>query len=497
LPGLILVVGDDDAVRQDVTLQLSSLGYRVHCSRSGAAALSRLAALPNPAAVLLDLPLPEGNGLELLDQLRRAQTATPVIVLSTAAQSRTVVDAVRRGASDYLIKPFAEHDLALALRSVLEVPRPRERSEALGHGLDPPDRDFITSNPHLLRIKEICSQVADTDAPVLLLGESGVGKEVVARCIHAYSQRRTMPFVKVNCAALPQDLLESELFGYDRGAFSGAAGEKPGMFELADRGTLLLDEIGEMSGPLQAKVLHVLHDGHYTRLGGRRPVKSDARVIASTNAVLEEAVAAGRFRADLYFRLNVVRIDIPPLRARREDIPLLYDHFLRTYAVRYGRPARELPRVLREAFAQHDWPGNVRELENAIRRYTILPDVEMALADLRRNSPPVVALPGPRLDLPVSNDEHGPRDESLSLRTVSSRAAEEAERKLVRRVLSETNWNRKQAARRLKISYKALLNKLKRWAAEEQADAPGSEKAVPKAAAPLRPRLAEVGRSTA
>src|SRR6185503_2431433 len=202
--------------------------------------------------------------------------------------------------------------------------------------------------------------VADTDAPVLVLGESGVGKEVVARFVHTNSRRRGQPFIKVNCAALPHDLLESELFGYERGAFSGALREKPGMFELANRGSILLDEIGEMSCQLQAKLLHVLQDGSYTRLGGRHPIEGDARVLASPNARLEEAVAAGRFRADLYFRLNVVRIEVPPLRERREDIPLLSSHFLKSYAARYRTPVRLLPRELREAFLSHDWPGNVR-----------------------------------------------------------------------------------------------------------------------------------------
>ena len=192
----------------------------------------------------------------------------------------------------------------------------------------------------MLRIREIAMQVADTDAPVLITGESGVGKEVLARFIHAQSGRRARPLVKVNCAALPQDLLESELFGYERGAFSGAVGEKPGKFELADQGSILLDEIGEMSANLQAKLLHVLQDGEFTRLGGRRPVRVDARVLATTNARLGEAVAAGRFREDLYFRLNVIRIEIPPLRERIEDVPLLCDHFLRRYAPRYGSAVR-------------------------------------------------------------------------------------------------------------------------------------------------------------
>jgi two-component system response regulator AtoC len=496
----ILVVDDDDSIRRYVALLLSTLGYTVHCSESGADALSRLAGPLSPAVLLLDLLMPGVSGLDVLDEVKRTRPALPVIVLSTVTQSKTVVDAIRRGAADYLTKPFQEQELELALQNVLQKNHEfKAGSGVVRRPLEETAVDIVSASPRLLRIKEISRQVADTDAPVLVLGESGVGKELVARSIHGYSQRRSQAFVKINCAALPQDLLESELFGYERGAFSGAVREKPGMFELADRGTILLDEIGEMSCHLQAKVLHVLQDGQYTRLGGRQPVKGDARVIASTNAQLEEAVAAGRFRADLYFRLNVVRIDVPPLRERREDIPLLLTHFLRTYAARYGGPLRELPPELREAFLRHDWPGNVRELENAVRRYTILPDVEMALTDLRRNGLRTAALPAPRVEAALSPREDVPSvEEGVSLRKVASRAAEEAERRVVRRVLGETKWNRKQAAGRLKISYKALLNKLKRWEAEETSNPRGNDEPLRKPAAGLGPhfRETEAGRST-
>ena len=476
----ILVVDDDDDARRYLVLLLSSMGYEVRSAESGEQAVADLAGSDPPAVVLLDLLMPGMSGLEVLDHIQRTRPALPVIVQSTVAEIKTVVDAVRRGASDYLTKPFQEEELELALRNVLEKKELQEEVSLLRRRLDETEGEFVSSSPRLLRIKEIARQVANTDAPVLVLGESGVGKEVVARLIHRCSRRQGQAFVKVNCAALPQDLLESELFGYERGAFSGALREKPGMFEVANRGTILLDEIGEMSSHLQAKLLHVLQDGQYTRLGGRHPVKGNARVIASTNIQLEEAVAAGRFRADLYFRLNVVRIDIPPLRERREDIPLLCAHFLRSYAARYDSPLRQLPRELQEALNRHDWPGNVRELENAVRRFTILPDVEMALADLERSGswaqaspaakpaarPPEEAVPVREEAVPLRVPAVAP-PESLSLRQVASRAAEDAERRMVQRVLAETKWHRKEAASRLKISYNALLNKLKRWEAEE------------------------------
>jgi two-component system, NtrC family, response regulator AtoC len=479
----VLVIDDDESVRRYLSVLLPSLQYDVRCCESGEEGLTHLAT-QLPAAVLLDLLLPGLSGLEVLDRIKQSHPGVPVVVLSTVAEIKTVVDAVRRGATFYLTKPFQPHELELTLQNALEKQELREEVSFLRRRLVSKDADeFVSVNPHMLRIKEIGRQVADTDAPVLILGESGVGKEVIARYIHGQSRRRARPFVKVNCAALPQDLLESELFGYERGAFSGALREKPGMFELADTGTILLDEIGEMSPGLQAKLLHVLQDGEYTRLGGRQSVRVDARVLAATNSQLEDAVAAGRFRGDLYFRLNVIRLDVPPLRERREDIPLLCAHFVRPYALRYNRPVRQIPRELREAFDRHDWPGNVRELENAVRRFVILPDVDLALAGLRRAAstaaPPARPASAPAAEtLPPPDPAESALDQGLSLRTVAARAAEEAERKLAVRVLAQTRWNRKEAASQLKISYKALLNKLKKWDVEEPPP-PRSDRALP------------------
>jgi two-component system, NtrC family, response regulator AtoC len=464
----LLVVDDDESTCRYLLVLLSSLGYEVDCVESGEQALARLKEGRAPAVVLLDLIMPGMTGLDVLDRITREVPGVPVIVLSTVAQIKTVVDAIRRGASDYLTKPFQELELELTLQNVLQKQELQEEVKSLRRRLDSREggADFVSSNPRMLRIKEIARQVADTDAPVLLLGESGVGKEVVARYIHGQSRRHSQSLVRINCAALPQDLLESELFGYERGAFSGALREKPGMFEMADKGSILLDEIGEMSPHLQAKLLHVLQDGEFTRLGGRHPVRADARVLASTNTRLVEAVAAGRFREDLYFRLNVIRMEIPPLRERRDDIPLLCAHFLQAYASKYDSPVRELPRDLRAEFQRYDWPGNVRELENAIRRYVILPDVPMALSYLHVGAR--------EAECPAEAPEatRPPRDRSL--KQVAAQAAEEAERKLMRRVLDETRWNRKQAASQLRISYKALLNKLKKWEIEQRPEEPAA-----------------------
>jgi two-component system, NtrC family, response regulator AtoC len=451
--GSILVVDDDESTRRYLAVLLTGLGYEVIDAESGEAALGRLREPPGPTLVLLDLILPGMGGLEVLDHIRETLPSLPVIVLSTVGRLTTVVQAVKRGASDYLTKPFARQELELAIENALEKRTLQDEVRSLRRRLQGPEPDeLVSGSTQMLRIRDVARQVADTDATVLITGESGVGKEVLARFIHACSGRRSAPFVKVNCAALPQDLLESELFGYERGAFSGAVRDKPGKFELAHRGSILLDEIGEMSPHLQAKLLHVLQDGEYSRLGGRRPVKVDARVLATTNLRLGEAVAAGRFREDLYFRLDVIRIDIPPLRERREDIPLLSEHFVRQYAERYKSAMSELPRDVLEAFVAHDWPGNVRELENSVRRYLILPNLESVLSGRPRAEVEVRAI--------ASSPVAGP---GPSLRTVAARAAEEAERALVGRVLEETHWNRREASRRLKISYKALLNRIKRW----------------------------------
>jgi len=323
--------------------------------------------------------------------------------------------------------------------------------------------DGVLTSPEMMRAYRIASLVAVTDVPVLITGESGVGKEVFAQFIHKLSPRVNNPLVRVNCAALPNDLLESELFGYERGAFTGAVVEKPGKFELAGRGTILLDEIAEMNPRLQAKLLHVLQDGEFSRLGGRRQLRADARVLASTNRKLEEAVSRGEFRDDLYFRLNVIRIKVPPLRERKQEIVLLSNHFIRKYAEKYGNPLRELPPEILTKFLDHDWPGNVRELENTIKRYLILPHLGIEMGDFPKTPiSTAVAAIAPAIPVPNLGPNAFPAEFS-SLKEAGVVAAEEAERKLILLALAQTNWNRKQAALRLNICYKALLNRMKKW----------------------------------
>jgi two-component system, NtrC family, response regulator AtoC len=325
-------------------------------------------------------------------------------------------------ASDYLVKPLHIRNLEEAIDRVLE-----ENGQAPNVNGSAPDLGYPSSNKRMLQIGAICRQVAQTDVPVLLLGESGVGKEVLARYIHLQSGRRA-PFVKVNCAALPAELLESELFGHDRGAFTGAQHEKPGKFELAGQGTIMLDEVAEMSPLLQAKLLHVLQDGEYTRLGGTRTLTSEARVLAATNKHLHTLVTKGHFREDLYFRLNVITIEVPPLRERPEDIVPLCDRFVEKYRVKYKSPVKKLPRELVAAFMRHSWPGNVRQLENVVRRFLILPDLQEALAQLEDTQSPA---PQSQLEEPIA----------ISLKELEGNAADKAAKILVFKTLNEVNWN--------------------------------------------------------
>ena len=444
----ILVVDDDRSTREYLATFLIARGHSVECLESGDQAIERLASGQPPSMILLDVMLPGKDGIEVLSNLKTIYPSLPIIILSGIGQIKTVVEAMKMGASDYLTKPFEEEALELAIENVLEKQRLKEEVKTLKQQLAYVEQgNILTSNPQMLRIIDIARHVASADVPVLILGESGVGKEVVASFIHEQSNRSDGPFVKVNCAALPHELLESELFGYERGAFTGAIRDKMGKFEQADKGTLLLDEIGEMSPHLQAKLLHVLQDAEFSRLGGKKPVRVNVRVLAATNKKLKEAVLKGEFRNDLYFRLNVIKFEVPPLRDRREDIPLLCTHFVEKYRERYQSPVQQFPKDLIEAFLRYDWPGNVRQLENVVKRYLILPDADIA-SELRGNNQEQV--------VPVHTG-------NVSLKEVAGHAAEMAEKEVVLRVLEETGWNRKESARRLKISYKALRNKLKKW----------------------------------
>jgi two-component system response regulator AtoC len=453
----ILVVDDAEGIRTYLANLLELKGYDVDTAEDGRRALALLEGGASPDVVILDVMMPGLGGLETLQRIREFNEDIPVVMLSVVGTASTIVEAMRLGAVDYLNKPFEEEELELTLQQVLEnkaLERERERlSEQLVDY-----SDVVWGSEAMQRIKTVLEQVAETDVTILIHGESGVGKEIVARASHEISPRAHQPFVKVNCAALPDELLESELFGYEKGAFTGAASRKQGKFETANRGTIFLDEIAEMSPPLQAKLLQVLQDSEFTRLGSNKEVRVDVRVVCATNQRLDEMVRKKTFREDLFFRLNVVNVAIPPLRERREEIPLLAEHFLGRFRVRYGKRPIVLSDRLMQAFQEYPFPGNVRELENMIKRIVVLESEDSILAELLRPAGDAQSRRSSLFEWIAEVEETAGE---IPLREVGRRAALEAERETIGRVLDLTNWNRKQAARMLGVSYKTLLQKIR------------------------------------
>src|SRR6267378_2183256 len=505
-PNQVLVIDDDEAAREILVELLGRIGYHAFAAADGKAGLEWLAgAAAPPQAVLLDLRMPVLDGFEVLHRYRSEGGTAPVIALSAMDEKEAVVKAMRLGASDYLVKPIEPEELKEAIERCsasrppsLEEPqaapiipavRPSEAPPVVQQARVEPGRrgvptDYVASSPAMLSIWDMVDRVAETDVPVLIRGESGVGKEGIARTLHDRSPRRGKPFVKINCAALPSELLESELFGHERGAFTGATSEKPGKFELADKGTIFLDEIGEMHPALQAKLLQVLQDEEYYRVGGKRPLRADARVVVATNRVLEDEIERGNFREDLYYRLNVVSVIVPPLRNRKEDVPHLIEHFRRKYGSKYKQGAMEFSPDVTRRLLEYDYPGNVRELENLVRRLVVLRDERFVLDELRaaqarrpalqpalQSGSAGGALPPanqgqPRYDLPHSQPPAPVvpmlgSAETVSLKEIARQAALRAEREAISAMLARTNWNKRKAAVRLQISYKALLYKIK------------------------------------
>ena len=459
----ILVVDDDPGLRDYLEALASSRGYGVYTAATGEEALRRIDDVL-PDLVTLDLVLPGIDGLETLRRLKQRLPDVPVVMLSGHGQARSIVEAMKLGASDFLRKPFEVEELEVAFEKALEKRALRREVEELrGRVRSEAELLMLCGNdPKMREVRDILEQVADTDITVLVRGESGTGKELVARALHRLSGRFDRPFVKVNCAALPSELLESELFGFEKGAFTGAQRRKLGKFEYANHGTIFLDEISEMHPALQAKLLQVLQDGEFSRLGGESDVRVDARVIAATNRDLEAAVAEGSFREDLFYRLNVVTIQLPPLSDRKDAIPMLVDHFLAMYNRQYGKDLKRLsPRTL-EVFHAYHWPGNVRELENMVKRMVVLGSEQTVLEEIAH-----------RMELAGrSETEASPFDlqvlgvdltdgKGVDLKAIGKRAAQIAEKRVIERVLDQTRWNRKEAAERLQISYKALLYKMK------------------------------------
>jgi len=458
----VLVIDDDPGIREYLKALGERQGYQVSAVSDGEEAIASLS-VSRPDIVTLDAVLPGMDGLETLRQLKKLIPEIPVIMLSGHGQARTIVEAMRLGASDFLRKPFEVEELELAFQKALETHALKEEVESL-RGRIRTEADtlgLLGDNPKMVEVREIIEQVADTDITVLVRGESGTGKEIVARGLYQLSGRSGRPFVKVNCAALPSELLESELFGFEKGAFTGAQKRKLGKFEYANHGTIFLDEISEMHPGLQAKLLQVLQDGEFSRLGGESDIRVDTRIIAATNRNLEQAVKEGSFREDLYYRLNVMTIHIPPLRDRIDTIPLLIDTFLRKYNEEYKKSQLPFSDKVMDGMMAYHWPGNVRELENMVKRMVVLGNEDLVLQELAQTEEPSDedsqrdALDLAALGVDFSNVE------TLDLKAISKRAAQAAEKRVIERVLNQTRWNRKEAAERLQISYKALLYKMK------------------------------------
>jgi two-component system, NtrC family, response regulator AtoC len=511
---LVAIVDDDSAFSSYLRTFLSLRGYETRAYSRGDEMLAAIRQGDPPDIVLLDVMMPGMDGLETLRNLKAARPELQAIMLSGRERAATIVEAVQLGAANYVIKPddpegLGEIALEAAIKSAIEKSRLVSELNELRQQLsDDQDRAVWGRSERMVAITRVIDQVADSDVTVLIRGESGVGKELVARAVHQHSPRRHRPFVKVNCAALPAELLESELFGHEKGAFTGAASTRIGKFEQADGGTILMDEISEMKPALQAKLLHVLQDAEFTKLGSNKRVTVDVRVVAATNRDLEALMLKGDFREDLYYRLKVIEVFVPPLRERRDEIDPLSEFFMARYARRYNRSVRPLSDSLRQRFHEYEWPGNVRELENMIKRIVVLQDESLVVQELSRAprampvAPPAPApveappaalpvMPPPSAQVAVSYgsqvvsphagggaaaigapvgaavavlDEPPPPAEPakpLPLAEVAKNAAVQAERAAIEDALQRVHWNRRKAAVQLGVSYKTLLNKIK------------------------------------
>ena len=452
----VLVVETDPDQRRRVLAQLAQWGYNALAAGSAEDALELLGQT-RVAFSLVAIRLPGMSGIELLRRAPELAESGPIIMIADAGHSAQIVEAIQAGADDFIRRPYTSEDLENAIRAVAARPRREPAPAPAADGNDERlQRELaLLVSPQMREIQQVIEQAARADVTVLVCGETGVGKELVARAIHAHSLRRRAAFIKVNCAAMPRELLESELFGHERGAFTGAHQRKPGRFELADGGTIFLDEIGELHPALQAKLLHVLQDGEFSRVGGRHNLRVDVRTICATNRDLAREVATGRFREDLFYRLNVINILVPPLRDRREEIPGLVDYFVARYSRVFNVAERLVSPEIVDAFLAYHWPGNIRELENFIKRMIVLQDWTLA----RTLSAPALPANPPAASV-VTSEPFG-ATKGLSLKEISRRAVVEAEREVIARALEQCRWNRVKTAKMLKISYRALLYKIK------------------------------------
>ncbi len=454
----LLIVDDDSSMRMALYESLSSCGYEVETAENGADALVKFKH-GRFAGVVTDMRMPKMSGMDVLKGVKQISPETPVILITAYGTVNTAVEAMKEGASEFIMKPFSLDDLEFAVKNVLAANmQPKgDKDEEEKEGNAYPHKEIITQDKKILELLNMLKSIAKSKSSVLIQGESGTGKELFARFVYRHSNRRQMPFVAVNCAAIPAQLLESEMFGYEKGAFTGATVKKIGKFELADGGTLLLDEISEMDIQLQAKLLRVIQESEVDRLGGKMPVSVDVRLIATTNADLQNRILHRTFRSDLYYRLNVIPVIVPPLRERNGDVIMLADHFIKKYSEVNEKEAPALTEDARASLKSHSWPGNVRELENIIERAVLIcRNGQITPSDLllEKNkmtqhqnviSPDQEAKPRQEIDDDQRNTLH------------------EMEKNLIFDTLNKVNWNKTKASRILGISVRTMRNKLNEY----------------------------------
>jgi DNA-binding NtrC family response regulator len=451
----ILVIEDEPKMRRLLELQLADEGFVAQAAHDAEIALQMLGKQPYDL-VVTDFKLPGMSGLEFLQAAKRVDANIPVIIMTAYGTVESAVEAMKAGASDYVLKPFSLAELVLVIRKELDATRLREENRSLREalGLKYKYDNIIAQSEKMQAVLRLVERVAPTNATVLIGGESGVGKDLIARAIHHHSQRASGPFVKINSTAIPENLLESELFGYEKGAFTGATTSKPGKFELADKGTLFLDEIGDIPPATQVKLLRVLQEREFERVGGTKTLKVDVRLIAATNRDLRAALEEGTFREDLYYRLNVVAIDIPPLREHTEDIPALVNFFLGKYAKEMEKKPQKITPAAMKVLTEFHWPGNVRELENVIQRAVTLSSNEvMDVGDIQ-------------IDVPV------PRQAGVSSNHLlpPGMTLDQWEEEAIREALRQANGNKSQAARSLGLSRNALRYRLSKMGVPDSAE---------------------------
>lgn len=455
----ILVIDDDPKVPWILSEGLKE--FKIISARDGAEGINTVREA-KPELVLLDIKMPGMDGLEVLSKIKDQNAAQEVIMLSGHGDTQHIVESIRLGAAEFINKPFDVREVEIHIRKVLERSLLKEENVKMKKRLShyEAQNQLLGDHARMRDLKSLIEQIADSPLCVLIRGESGTGKEIVARMIHSLSGRADQEFVKVNCAAIPRDLLESELFGYEKGAFTGATRNKPGRFEIADKGTMFLDEVGDMPIELQSKLLQVVEQQEFVRLGGISTIKVDVRIVCATNRNLEEAIAEKQFRDDLFYRLNEITLPIPPLRERPDDIPILVDHFVHKYAKEYNREYHPIsPEALR-FMQQQPWPGNVRQVENLIKQVVVRNDEQILYELLEKKTDP-----GVQYELaPTAEDL---KSDGLSLKKRVSRAVEREERRLIGEVLRRTNWNRRKASKMLEISYRSLLYKIKEYRLNE------------------------------